>query len=163
MIRIRQHRQLAQFRKYLLEQIDSFCGEIERKERAAREIAARPREALDEAELDWIAADGKQDGNVRGRPHRANCGAARHGEVHVAARQFGYHRAQRIGIARRIAKLEHNVFSLDVAALAQSFAKSIHERVRLRFRRNPKDATELGLLLRSCRDRATRGPRRQAE
>ena len=72
--------------------------------------------------------------------HRANCGAARHDDVHVAARQFGHHPAQRIGIAGRVAKLKHYILSLDVTALAQSFSKSIHERVWLGFGRDPRDA-----------------------
>ena len=59
MVRIRQDRELAQLRKYVLEQLDSFSREVERKKGAAGEIAPRPRQALDEADLNRIAADGK--------------------------------------------------------------------------------------------------------
>jgi hypothetical protein len=49
---------------------------------------------------------------------RAGALASRHREVHFATPQLGYYRVQRIGIARRVAKLQHEVLSLDIAALA---------------------------------------------
>ena len=153
MIGIRQHREPAQLRKHVLEQLNSFSRQVQREERAAGEIAARPSQGLDQAELDRVAADGEQDGNVGGGPQRANGRAARHRQVPVAPRQLGYHRAQRIGISGCVAKLEDDVPALDVAALAQSLAKSVHERVGLGFGGSPKDAMQFCGLLCARRER----------
>ena len=85
MIRVSQYRERAQFWKYVLEQFNPFSREFKRKERAAREIAAGLSEAFDDPQLYRIAAQRKQDRNVRYRCHRTSCGAARDGKVDVAA------------------------------------------------------------------------------
>ena len=41
---------------------------------------------------------------------------------------------------RRVAKLDYDVHSFDVAVLAQSLAETVHEGIGLRFRGNPKNA-----------------------
>src|SRR5258707_8474020 len=148
MIRVRQHSKRAEFWKDVLEQFDPFSSELERKKRRPREITARLREALDEAQRYRVAALGKQDRNVCYRRHRARCRTARHCEIYVAALQFGYHLAQRLVITRRIMKLKGNVLSLNVASRAQSFAKPLQERVGLGSSGHPKDAIELRRRLR---------------
>ena len=119
-IGVRQHHKGAEFWKYVLEQFDPFSRQLERKKRRTGDVTARLREALDEAQRYRVAALGKQDRNVCYRRHRARRRTARHGEIHVAAPQFGYHLAQRLGITRRVVKLKDNVLSLNVAEVAQT-------------------------------------------
>jgi hypothetical protein len=59
MVRVRKYRQRAKFWKYILEQFNSLSRQLERKERAAREISARLPKAFDHAQLNRIAAEGK--------------------------------------------------------------------------------------------------------
>ena len=143
MIRVRQHRKRPEFWKYVLEQLNPFSRELQRKKRRTREITTWPREALDQAQRYRVAALGKQDRNVRYRRDRSRCRTARHGEIHVAAPQFGYHLAQRLVITRRVVKLKDKVLSLNVASRAQPFTKTLQERVGLGFSGHPKDAIEL--------------------
>ena len=156
--RVRQHSEPAQFRKHILEQIDPLCGEVERKERTAGEIAARPRRP-DRDRSPRIAADGTRE--HRSPPASREWQDRSTRRVHVAPCQLGQDRTERVRIAGRIAQLQNDVFSLDVPALAQSFAKSINERVGLRFGRNPEDADEVWLFAPVWR-MATQPPRRRA-
>src|SRR5215470_11124717 len=98
MVRIRQYRERAKFWKYVLEQLNSLSCQLERQEGAAREITARLAQASDNAQRDWVAAEGKQHGNVGYLRHRAGCWTARHGKIDVAPFHFGYHLSQRTGI-----------------------------------------------------------------
>src|SRR5262249_30877334 len=64
MVRVRQYRERVKFWKYVLEQLNSFCRQLERQEGAAREITARLAQASDDAQRNRVAAKGKQHGNV---------------------------------------------------------------------------------------------------
>src|SRR6516225_12214668 len=59
MVRVRQYREFAKFRKYVLEQLNSLSRQLERQEGAAREITARLAQASDDAQRDRVAAEGK--------------------------------------------------------------------------------------------------------
>src|SRR6516165_9406265 len=144
---VRNHRKRAKFGKYILEQLNSLSRQFERKKARARKIAARLCHAFDDAQLDRVAAEGKEYGKVCHRRQCACCRTARHGKVYIASLQFGYHLPQRAGIADRRVQLKDNVFSLNVASLKQSFPKAIQERIRLGYGRHPKDAIELFRLL----------------
>src|SRR5262249_22474128 len=148
MIRLRQYHEPAKLWKYVLEQLNSLSSQLERKERAAREIAARLPQAFDDTQVDRIAAQGKQDGNVCYTRQGARCRTARHDKIYVAAIQFMYHLPQRTWIAGRVVQFKDNVLSCDVASPTQSFPKAIQKRIGLRFGRKPKDAINPCRLLR---------------
>ena len=60
MVRVRQDGEFAQVRQKLLEELDPLGGEVQGEEGGAGEVAAGPRQALGDAELDRIAADREQ-------------------------------------------------------------------------------------------------------
>ncbi len=148
MKRIREHRQFADVWKDLLQQVHALGREIAGKKGTAGKIAFRPREALDDAELDGITADRKQHGDVGHPAHGLNGRTAGYREIDLLRRDLLNHAAQRLRIARRVAQLDGVVTIFGVAEAFQPFAKPIHERVRLRLRRDPEDATKFLLLLR---------------
>src|SRR6516164_457576 len=149
MIGVREYRERAKFRKYVLEQLNSFSGQFERKKGAASEIAARLRQTFDDTQLDRVTAEGKEYGHFLYGCQRTGCRTARHGKVYVTPLQFGYHLPQRLGIAGCVVQFKDNIFSLDIASLTQSFPKALQERVGLGFSRHPKDTIDLCRLLRA--------------
>ena len=151
MIGVREYRERAKFRKYVLEQLNPLSSQFERKERAAGEIAARLPQAFDHTQLDRVAAKGKEYGYFLYGCQRACCGTARHGKVYVTPLQFGYHLPQRLGIAGCVVQFKDDIFSLGIASLTQSFPKTFQERVGLGFSGHPKDTIDLCRLLRALR------------
>jgi len=73
-IGVRQGRQRAQARQGFLDQLHALACDLQRLKRAARQIAAGAREALDEPSRDRIAADREDDRDVE---HRAAAHEAR--------------------------------------------------------------------------------------
>ena len=149
MIGVREYRERAKFRKYVLEQLNPLSSQFERKERAAGEIAARLPQAFDHTQLDRVAAKGKEYGHFLYGCQRAGCRTARHGKVYVTPLQFGYHLPQRLGIAGCVMQFKDNIFSLGITSLTQSIPKALQERVGLGFSGHPKDTIDLGRLLRA--------------
>ena len=111
--------QLAQQSQPLRDQLRGQSGD-------AGDVAARPVEAGDEAELDRIAAGLEHDRNRRGRRlgREAGSGAAGGGDHgNRPADQFGGQRRQPIVLALRPAVFDRDVLALGIAGFAQAFAE----------------------------------------
>ena len=91
----------------------------------ARDVAARPVQAGDEAKLDRVGAQFEDDRNSRGRrlcrERRRSAGRGNHG--HLTMNQIGHHRRQPITLILRPAVFDRDVLALDVAGFAQPLAK----------------------------------------
>ena len=89
----------------------------------ARDVAARPVKAGDEAELDRVAAHFEDDRNGRGRrlcrKRRRSAGRGNHG--HLTMNQIGRHCRQPIVLVFRPAVFDRDVLALDVTGFAQPF------------------------------------------
>jgi hypothetical protein len=94
------------------------------------DICARPVEAGDKAEFDWVGAGDKDDGNGRRRrfgrerrcyaPHRDDDG-------HLTSNQIGRQGGDPIILTLRPAVVDGHVPALDVAEFVQPYLESGHE------------------------------------
>ena len=91
----------------------------------ARDVAARPAKAGDEAEPDRVAARFEDDRNGRGRrlcrKRRRSAGRGNHG--HLTMNQISRHRRQPIVLAFRPTVFDRHVLAIDVTGFAQPFEK----------------------------------------
>ena len=91
----------------------------------ARNIAARPVKAGDEAEPHWVQARFEDDRNGRGRrlcrKRRRSGGRGNHS--HLTMNQISCHRRQPITSAIRPAIFDCDVTAIDVTGFAQPFEK----------------------------------------
>src|SRR5438093_4922540 len=148
MIDVRQNCQNPQSGDGLLEQFDSLSGDFERLKGDSRKVPTRPGQALRDSELDRVAADGKQNRHILNGLDRSDRESARDDEGDFRPYQAGHVARERLDIPRGVTQLEEYVLPFDVAAPTKPFAKSLKERIRLRFRRNPSDPVAYVPLLR---------------
>ena len=91
----------------------------------ARDIAARPVKAGDEAEPDRVGGHFEDDRNGRGRrlcrKRRRSGGRGNHG--HLTMNQISHHRRQPISSTLRPAVFDRDVTAIDVTGFAQPFEK----------------------------------------
>ena len=103
-----------------------FARPARGQEGDARDVAARPVEAGDKAELDRVAADREDDRDRRGRRlgrKRRRRAAGRDDHRHLTANQIGRQRRQPIILALRPAVFDRDVPALDIAGFAQALAE----------------------------------------
>src|SRR5262249_1090128 len=91
-------------------------------------VAARPWDASDEPELDWVFGEDEDNGDRRGR--RLGCKrrsvAACDDYRNLSANQFERQLLQPVVFALGPAVFDRNVFALDKAGLLQALTKSSH-------------------------------------
>jgi len=148
MIDVRQNCQNPQSGDGLLEQFDPLPCDFERLKGDSREIPTRPGQALRDSELDRVAADGKEYRHIINRLDRPDRESARDDEGDFRPYQAGHVATERLNIPRGVMQLEEYVLPFDVAAPSKPFTKSLKERIRLRFRRNPSDPVAYARVLR---------------
>src|SRR5262249_18355036 len=148
-------------RNSLLEQLHPLARDLQGQEGAPGEVATRPRQTLREPGLDRIPTDDEDDGNVLDRPRRPRRREAGDNDRYPRLRQLRRSGTQRLQVSLSVSRLEDNALSLDVAELAETFAKPVQERIGLRTGRQPADARRHRSLLGTCRRRQQR--RHEAE
>src|SRR5262249_11867516 len=102
-VRIHEVGNCRRFGHELVQQLQSLRRQQNGEKAHARDVAARPIEAGDKAELDWVAAGCKDDWPLRGcclgRQCRSSAAGSNHG--HLTMNQIGRHRREPITSAFR--------------------------------------------------------------
>ena len=109
-----------------MQQLQLLRRELSSVEGRTRDIAARPVEAGDEAELHRIAGGREDDWNRRGcrlGGQRRDGAAARVNDRHLAANQIGRQRRQAIILTLRPAVFDADIAVLDIAGVVQALAE----------------------------------------
>jgi hypothetical protein len=108
-----------------------------------REVAARTVEAGDEADLDRVGADPKNDRDRLGRRLGGQCSwrGARNDDGRLTAHQIGGQGEQSIVAAFRPSVLDRHVAALDIAGFSQAAVKS-SDKFALRFERLAAEITD---------------------
>ena len=123
--RVDEQRHDARRGKQLVQQFQPLRRYLHVQLGHARDVAARPVKAGDEAELDRVAARFEDDRNGRGRclcrKRRRSAGRGNHG--HLTTNQIGRHRRQPIILALRPAVFDRHVVAINVTGFAQPFEK----------------------------------------
>ena len=140
----------------LLEDLQALDEELAAEGRHSRDVAPRPGQARDEAELDRVPARGHDDGNRRGRLLGSECGLVGVGDDHV---DLGVHQLrdeprEAGGLALRPARLERVRLTLHVSERRQALAQSREAPISiLGAGREHADARDLRARLRGGRKR----------
>src|SRR5262245_11458525 len=144
-----------------MQQSKSLCPKLSNDKRDTGDIAARPVETGDEAELNRVAAACVDDRDCRSRRLGYDCrGGVSSDHRHLTAYQIGCEVGQSVGLVLRPAILDRHILALDVA----DFTKALPEcgQKACTIGRRPRTAEESyhrhRRLLRACRKR----PRRRA-
>src|SRR5262249_15340854 len=148
-----------QVRHNLLEQFNRFSAHRILLAGKAGDVAARPRQAIDEAGADRIGDDREHDRNGAGRLTQGpQCGAGKsHDDVRPERDQFGREFANAIGIPCGPAVIDPHVAALGPARLLQSLQERRDAGLAYRMvfgeRHKHTDALDLRALLRTRRER----------
>ena len=166
-IRVHQHRDGRRLGHQLAQQLESVRPHGGAEKDDARDIAARPVEAGDEAQRDGVAPVRKDD------RHRRGCGLGRErrnsiadDDGHGPADQFSDQRRQSIGAVVRIAIFDCDVLSLDEPCFFHALAtggRQVLERRQRGAAETPDHRHRRLLRARRQRPRNRRRRRRAAE
>src|SRR5262249_45769612 len=163
---IPQDRQPAQTDDDLAQQLESLGSGLGRLQRQSGDVAARPRQAGDEAAADWIIGGGENDRDDRCRLLQRIGGPARADDhIDLEADELGSDLSVTL-----VAPLSPSILDRDRASLAPAeFAQPLHERGgpaapgRRRTRAEKADGRQLCRLLRSRRERPGRRAAKQRD
>src|SRR5262249_33632822 len=114
---IDQHANAHGSRLQLMQQPKLLCPKLRRNEGDTGDVAARPVETGDEAELNRVAAGYEDDRDRRSRRLGYNCrgDVMRSDHRHLTAYQIGCEVGQSLDLVLRPAILDHDILALDVA------------------------------------------------
>src|SRR5215510_917269 len=100
-----------------MQQPKLLCPKLRRNEGDTGDVAARPVETGDEAELNRVAAGYEDDRDRRSRRLGYNCrgDVMRSDHRHLTAYQIGCEVGQSLDLVLRPAILDHDILALDVA------------------------------------------------
>jgi hypothetical protein len=162
---IEQDRQSPNTRRNLTQQLDALGGGVGPLQRQAGDVASRPRQAGNDAILDWVRLNREDDRHGRCRPFglEDRTGAVGNDDIDFAADELGEHLGVTIRAPLAPLEVDRDCAALDPAELAQS----LHEggcplALQRRSRRAQKpDRQHLARLLRAQGQRPRR--RRAAE
>src|SRR5262249_37376165 len=100
-----------------MQQPKLLCPKLSNDKRDTGDIAARPVETGDEAELNRVGAAGEDDRDRRSRRLGCNCreGVMRSDHRHLTAYQIGCEVGQSVVLVLRPAILDRHILALDVA------------------------------------------------
>ena len=127
-VRVHEHGNCCRLGHELAQQLQPLRAQHAGEKAHARDVAARPVEAGDQALLDRVAPAREDD------RHRRGCGLGRerrngvpddHG--HRPANQIGHQSRQPIGLILRRAEFDRDVLALDEACFLQALAERGHE------------------------------------
>jgi hypothetical protein len=119
-------------RQGFLEQLDPLRGDFQRKEGASGKVAGRSRQRGSDAELDGIAADGKEHLDVAVDLDRMDRRSARDDKGNAERLEFGNRRLEFLGGALRVTDVHQQVLPVDIAKLTKPVAEAFDERIGLR-------------------------------
>src|SRR5262249_19241801 len=123
--RIDEHGDTSRARHHLTQEFKPLCGQLTTEKIDPCQVAARPREARDQAQPDRVLGDDKDDGNCRG----GGLGGKRGGRAHGGDRdrpvtnQLVCQLRQSIELILGPAVFDRHVLALDVAYILQALAK----------------------------------------
>ena len=127
-VRVHEHGNCCRLGHELAQQLQSLRPQHGVEKDHARDVAARPVEAGDEAVLDRVAP-GREDDR-----YRRGCGLGRERRIavpddhgHRPANQFSHQSRQSIRAIFRRAKFDRDVLALDEAGFLQALAERGHE------------------------------------
>src|SRR5215813_11523792 len=105
-----------------MQQPKLLCPKLTSDKRDTGDIAARPVETGDEAELNRVAAACEDDRDRRSRRLGYDCrpGVMRSDHRHLTAYQIGCEVGQSVGLVLRPAILDHDILALDVAGFTNA-------------------------------------------
>jgi len=152
-------------RQHLLEKLQSFGGQVEKEQ--AGDVRARPGQAGDELERNWVEVDAhNEDGDCLrcflGCSRRVIGG--RNDDVDVETDQFGREAGEPIRPPLGVPVLDDHVLAVDVAQLAQPLLKGLEERCGARISpRQISDPVHPGLLPDGHERRGKHGDARRLE
>src|SRR5262249_43381829 len=109
-------------RLQLMQQPKLLCPKLSKNKRDTGDIAARPVETGDEAELNRVAAACEDDRDCRSRRLGCNCrrGVMRSDHRHLTAYQIGCEVGQSVDLVLRPAILDRHILALDVAGFTNA-------------------------------------------
>ena len=123
-VRIREDRHPAHARDRILEQLEPFRHELGNEERVAGDVAARAREARDDARSNGVADVGhdhryriRRGCLLRGEGARCR---VRHDDIHLEPDELGGELGKTVVLTFGKAKLDDDILALDVTQVAQS-------------------------------------------
>jgi hypothetical protein len=112
----------------LLEQFQTLADELRAEAGQARDIAARPRKVGDEPARNRITNTSEDNGDSPGRLHGRqgdSCASAHEDDINLERNQLGREGGDPLELSFGISVFDHEVATLDVTKLTQSFTESL--------------------------------------